>query len=204
MEREVKGRVCSVYLEEARNWDVDGAQGPVGTRAAQASGRNVGIRYLRPPHQGSSCQLVCPPPACQVPAHPQRWLASGRAILTAVHLMGPFALVDQINIRLAPRPVAAEDSPYGTLGPHCLTCWAPLGAEGLGKAWSRGEGATDPNAPSQAGSRDGACESSWTRAWLWLNPSVYFVSPPFLYPYCMSELSLGGGKLAEMCWDSSL
>ena len=133
----MKGRVCSVYLEQAIKWDVDGAQGPVGTRAAQASGWNVGIRYLRPPHQGSSCQLVCPPPACEVPAHPQRWLASDRAILTAVHLIGPFALVDQINIRLAPRPVAAEDSPYGTLGPHCLTCWAQLGAEGRGQGWSR-------------------------------------------------------------------
>lgn len=157
-----EGESLQCLLGGGQKGDVDGAQGPVCTRAAQASGRNVEIRYLRPPHHGASCQLVCPPPACQVPAHPQRWLASGRAILTAVRLMGPFALVDQINIRLAPRPVAAEDSPYGTLGAHCFSCWAPLGAEGLGQGWSGGEGAdhtTNPNTPSQAGSGDGACES---------------------------------------------
>ena len=77
MEKEAKGRVCRVCLEEAKKW---GVAAQVQPRLPPAPGENVGARCLRPPHQGASCQLLCPPPAHQAPAHPQRWLASGRAI----------------------------------------------------------------------------------------------------------------------------
>lgn len=37
-----------------------------------------------------------------------------------------------------------------------------------------------------------------------VKPKCLFYVSTVLHPYCVRELSLGGGKLAETCWDSSL
>lgn len=42
------------------------------------------------------------PPACHVPRPPAEMAGFRQSDLTAACLMGPFAPIDQINIRLAP------------------------------------------------------------------------------------------------------
>lgn len=88
MEKEAKGRSLHhqrpgsrVCWEDARKRGVAGAQGPVGTRPPWALGWHIRTRVsktnlTRVLATGWSGRRL---PA-RLPAHPQRWLASGRAI----------------------------------------------------------------------------------------------------------------------------
>lgn len=99
MEEAAKGRVCRVCLEEAKKW---GVAAQVQPRLPPAPGGNVGARCLRPPHQvlAASWSVHHLPTR---PRPPSEMAGFRQSDLTAPRLTGPFAPVDQTNIRSAPQ-----------------------------------------------------------------------------------------------------
>lgn len=81
-----------------------GAQGPVGTRLPWALGW-----YIRTRVSKTTLTMVLVAtgwsghPARQAPRPPAEMAGLKQSDLTAAHLTGPFAPVDQINIRSAPQ-----------------------------------------------------------------------------------------------------
>lgn len=91
--------------EVGRGW----TQGPVGTRAAQVQAKlpqALGWHVKARVSKTTATRVLamgCSVPACLLGPPPTRRDAGFRQNdLTATHLMGPLAPIDQINIRLAP------------------------------------------------------------------------------------------------------